>query len=96
MSLLSVLGGGRASPLGAQLVPRSQNRGDDPRRDGVDFGGFFGREELEFRRRGRFGGLVRVLGSSDDGGPVSGKPDGGDGGTAAREEIATTEIFDHK
>src|ERR1700674_2095388 len=54
--------------------------GDDARGDGVDFDGFLGREELEFRRRGRFGGLVRVLGSGDDGGPVRGEPDSADGG----------------
>ncbi len=70
--------------------------GKDARGDGVDFGGFFGRKELKLRRRGRLGGLVRVLGSGNDGGPMRGKPEGADGGAATGEKISTAKIFDHR
>jgi hypothetical protein len=70
--------------------------GDDARGYGVDFDGFLGSEELEFGRRGRLGSLVRVLGGSDDSGPIRGDPDGTEGGAATREKIPTAKIFDHR
>ena len=78
-------------PGAGSLVGRNNARGD-----GIDFGGFLGREELEFLRRGRLRSLARMLRGGDERGPVRGKPNGADGAACTGQELPTTKIVDHK
>ena len=69
--------------------------GDDTRRDGVNLLGFVRGEKCKFGRRCRFGGLVRVRGSSQKGRPMGGGPNRGDPRDASRQKMTAADGFIH-
>jgi len=64
--------------------------GNDARSDGLDFDGLLRREEFKFCGCGGFGGLARVAGGGEGGGPLRGNPRAAKTGGGMQKKSSTT------